>query len=169
MRKHIKHKRIMASDAGKWMAENGHSWAAPRINEGGEKAKLSGSKHRRIRRAKVYSEKLGRWESIKDFVDAHRGHDSRDCLFVPAAQKNVPASVQFCGRSITAARYMCLLTLGTPKYDGAMVRHKCGNGHLSCVNPAHLVWGDVGDNQSDAVVHRFAGESVPDRINAIKR
>ncbi|NKX40333.1 hypothetical protein HGG71_02495, partial [Rhodobacteraceae bacterium R_SAG2] len=92
-----------------------------------------------------------------------------DCLFVPAAQKNVPSRLDFCGNSITAARYMCLLANGTPPTDGMVVRHLCGNGHLSCVNPAHLAWGTQGQNIADATKHRAIGDDATehDRLNAV--
>lgn len=101
------------------------------------------------------------------FVERHRDHKSHDCLFVPAAAKDVPAQVDFGGRNIRAARYMLLLTKGTPPEADMECRHLCGNGHLSCVNPAHLAWGTRGDNISDMGKHRAAGDNVQDRINAI--
>jgi hypothetical protein len=102
-------------------------------------------------------------------VQANRHHVDCDCLFVPAAQPNVPASVEFCGKQISAARYMALLTFGAPKSEGMVVRHLCGNGHLSCVNPAHLAWGTPGDNTSDAVKHRALGDDATehDKFNAV--
>ena len=106
-------------------------------------------------------------ETIKSFVDRHRGHDSNDCLFVPGSVKGAPANVTFCGRQITASRYMTLITHGTPKSEGMVSRHLCGNGHLSCVNPAHLVWGTPSQNRSDENKHRNAGENVQDRIHSI--
>lgn len=36
---------------------------------------------------------------------------------------------------------------------GAMVLHRCGNGHLGCVNPAHLYLGDAKQNAADAARH----------------
>lgn len=169
MSKRIKATRKYSSDAGKWMAENGHAWAKPKANDGGSLAKHSSTKHRRLRRGRVVGDRVSRWEGVKDFVDAHRGYEGQNCLFVPAAQRDVPASVSFLGNHISAARYMCLLTHGAPKYEGAIARHTCGNGHLSCVNPNHIVWGDHGDNQSDANHHRAVGDNVQDRINSVTR
>lgn len=169
MPKNIKHNRCYSTEAGKWMAENGHAWTKPKTNNGGSFAKHSSTKHRRLRRSKVIGDKLSRWESVKDFTDAHRDYGGHDCLFVPAAQRNVPASVSFLGKDISAARYMCILTHGAPKHEGAFARHLCGNGHLSCVNPKHIVWGDRGDNQSDANHHRAIGDNVQDRINSVTR
>lgn len=108
-------------------------------------------------------------ESIKSFVERNREHTGNDCLFVPGADGCRPAQVKFCGRGISAARYMALLTYGTPKSEGMHVRHLCGNGHLSFVNPVHLAWGSPGDNQSDANKHRAIGPdaTTQDKINAV--
>lgn len=169
MTKHIKHNRQNKSLAGKWMAENGHSWGKPKQKPGGENAKTSSTKHKRIRRGKVLGQRVGNWDSVKDFVDAHRSHSGDECVFVPAQAVGSPARVNFLGKVITASRYMCLLTHGAPKYEDAVARHACGNGHLSCINPRHIVWGDRGDNQSDANHHRAVGADVQDRINSLTR
>ena len=92
--------------------------------------------------------------TVKEFVEETRGKKSDECIFVPFAVEGQTAKVKFCGRTISAARYMALLTHGAPNYEGALVRHLCGNGHLSCVNPNHLVWGDDSENMADAVRHR---------------
>jgi HNH endonuclease len=31
--------------------------------------------------------------------------------------------------------------------------HSCGNGHLGCVNPAHMYWGTRKENVADAIAH----------------
>lgn len=169
MSKHIKHKRRYNSLAGQWMAENGHSWQKQKPKPGGTGAKTSSTKHKRIRRSKNLGHNIGNWASVKDFVDAHRHHSDEQCVCVPAAIEGVPARVKFLGKTIPASRYMCILTHGAPKYEGAVARHLCGNGHLSCVNPKHIVWGDGGDNQSDANRHRAVGDNTQDRINSVTR
>lgn len=159
--------RQFRSEAGKWIADNNLSWGKKKQQEGGGRAKLSGTKSVRNRRAKANGEKLGKFETIKDFVEAHRGYEGESCLLVPSALPNAPARVPHCGRNITAARYMLLLTVGVPMSDGMVCRHTCGNGHLSCVNPKHLIWGTQGDNIGDMTKHRHAGDDVQDKIAAI--
>lgn len=150
------------------MAENGHSWGKKTKPVLPKNAKCATGKYVRYRRSRMTGQ--GRVnETVRQFVEDHRGHNGHDCIFVPAAQKDVPASVTFCGNQISAARYMCLLTHGAPKYEGAVTRHLCGNGHLSCVNPNHVVWGDTSDNVSDMVRHKKAGENIQDRIQAVSR
>jgi len=36
--------------------------------------------------------------------------------------------------------------------------HSCGNGHLGCVNPKHLYWGDASQNAKDAAKHKSEGK-----------
>lgn len=107
--------------------------------------------------------------SVKSFVEYHRGTQSHDCIFVPVAIQGRAAAVTFCGRKMSASRYACLLQHGAPKSDGLHARHLCGNGHLNCINPHHLVWGSPGDNIADANKHRALGDdaTVQDKINAI--
>ena len=152
------------TDAGKWLAAQGLQWDRPKHAPTGNKAKLADSRSKRRLRSKN-TNGGNTTKSISDFVKANRNHNGHDCLFVPGAQKDVPASLSWLGKQITAARYMCLLTQGTPPENGMLVRHLCGNGHLSCVNPGHLAWGTASDNASDAAKHRKAGDNVQDRIN----
>ena len=105
--------------------------------------------------------------TVKEFV--HRVRDSYNgdaCIFVPFSIEGRPSRVTFCGRSIPAARYMALLTMGTPPDPSDETRHRCGNGHLSCVNPRHLAWGSRGENISDMVKHRKA-DTAEDRVLAV--
>lgn len=105
----------------------------------------------------IRKRKIGVGVTVENFVRKHRSHkDETDCVFVPGAVEGSPAKVKFCGRTIAAARFMALLTHGTPKSEKMVVRHTCGNGHLSCVNPHHVVWGSQGDNIADANRHRKA-------------
>ena len=151
--------------AGKWMAENGHKWGKGKRPPIGAKAKFSSCKDRRKKRGKNLGQKVKC--SIAEFVEVNQLCSKSGCIFIPGAQRDVPASVVFCGNNISAARYMLLLTQGAPKSTGMVARHLCGNGHLSCVNPNHLAWGSQSDNISDASKHRIAGDHYQDRINAI--
>ncbi len=44
-------------------------------------------------------------------------------------------------------------TKPTPKHETC---HRCGNGHLGCVNPSHLYWGTRKENVADAIRHGTA-------------
>ncbi|MCT4369079.1 HNH endonuclease [Yangia mangrovi] len=60
-----------------------------------------------------------------------------------------------------AHRIMCELKHGTPPFPDAVAMHRCGNGHLGCVNPNHLSWGTVAENNEDkrAAGNQPIGES----------
>ena len=155
------------SEAGKWLEASGAKLRADKQPPQGKFSKKASCKHRRTARSKNLGQAIHAQEVIRDFVEGARHHVGNDCLFVPGAQCGVPAKVKWMDQTIAASRYMCLLTHGRPNSDGMIARHVCGNGHLSCVNPKHIIWGDYGDNQSDARRHFNAGDNVQDRIHAI--
>lgn len=57
------------------------------------------------------------------------------------------------GRGLKAYREMCRLAHGEPPTARHQAAHNCGNGHLGCVNPAHLRWDTPKGNMADKVVH----------------
>jgi len=159
--------------AGQWMAENGHLWGPKNrgIKQGKRAKEMTGPQVRDRRALRLGGRALRdevRSETIKEFVERNRRVDRAECLFVPGAQKEVPAAVIHCGKTISAARYMLLLTQGTPKWENAYATHKCGNGHLSCVNPNCLKWGDPSTNASDAAAHRHC-DTVEEKVSAVDR
>ena len=148
----------MTTDAGKWLAEN-DGLKFDRLAHWGR------HKHAHTDFAAHLRKKAKQPLTVKAFVDANRHAKSAECIFVPDAKKGAPSRVEFCGRKISAARYMALLTYGTPRNEGAVARHLCGNGHLSCINPAHLEWGSETNNRQDAGKHRGL-ETAQDKIHA---
>lgn len=106
--------------------------------------------------------------TIKQFVESVRNTKSEECVFVPGSIKGIPARMNFFERQMTAAKYSLLLKAGTPPKDKEWALHACGNGHLSCVNPNHLYWGDRSDNVSDQGRHRSADtQAVQERIESV--
>lgn len=87
------------------------------------------------------------------WVREHKEVSQHHCLFFPNAVCYSPASARYNYQQMSAARVMCLETHGRPEDDRAVVRHKCGMGNMSCVNPAHLAWGSVQDNGRDTSLH----------------
>lgn len=57
----------------------------------------------------------------------------------------------------TANRLMCILAHGEPPTPKHYAAHSCGNGHLGCVNPRHLSWKTVRENEADKREHGTAG------------
>jgi hypothetical protein len=151
--------------AGEWLKANGLKWDSPTARPKGKMAqKINKRNCREVKAGK----RKGEVCTIKRFVDINRNRKTDDCIFVPHAIRDRPAMIEYCDKSISAAKYMALLMLGTPKEPTHMVRHLCGNGHLSCINGKHLRWGDASDNISDAVRHR-ACKTPQDKIAAVTR
>jgi hypothetical protein len=74
------------------------------------------------------------------------------CIFVPESLPHRVKRVRYNYSMTSAARAMLIHTQGQP--DGErVVAHKCGNGHLSCINPAHLYWATPKENARDMVLH----------------
>jgi hypothetical protein len=83
-----------------------------------------------------------------------------ECLFFPSMVTGRTEKVKYNYRTIAASRAMLLMTQGLPEDEKAMCTHKCGNGHLSCVNPDHLMWGNAATNGRDASLHNSPREFI---------
>lgn len=62
-----------------------------------------------------------------------------------------------------AHRFMCELINGEPSPEKPQAAHRCGNGHLGCVNPRHLSWSNQSDNHKDRRKHGTAATSIGNR------
>ncbi|GFO81788.1 MAG: hypothetical protein A49_14150 [Methyloceanibacter sp.] len=88
-----------------------------------------------------------------------RDYGGDECLLFPfRTQKNPRGTVTLNNNPMFAHRAMCFLAHGNPPGDKPMALHRCGNGHLGCVNPNHLYWGDRHDNGCDASHHSVDGK-----------
>lgn len=57
------------------------------------------------------------------------------------------------GKTRKVSRVVCESVHGpapSKRHQGA---HSCGNGHIGCVNPKHLRWATISENQMDRVEH----------------
>lgn len=61
-----------------------------------------------------------------------------------------------------AARIVCELVNGAPPSPQSMALHKCGEGHLGCINADCLYWGTHQDNMADMLTH---GRSCRGELN----
>lgn len=89
-----------------------------------------------------------------EFLLEHAEHAGDDCLIWPYYRgRNGYAKMTFEGTPMNAHRMMCRLTKGEPIGKRSTARHLCGNGHMGCVNPKHLAWGTVKENNHDRFDH----------------
>lgn len=96
-------------------------------------------------------------EWLRDMQD----FSGSECLFFPSAMAGLPERVRYNYRQMPAARAMLLMTQRTAPDGKPFAVHKCGMGHMSCVNPAHLAWGTAKSNADDREIHN-RDISVPD-------
>lgn len=92
---------------------------------------------------------------------------ANDCLPWPYARNaSGYGNVFVDGITTTASRFLCQRTLGQPPSPEHEAAHSCGNGHLGCVNPKHLRWATVQENQMEAVEHlnRFGDRTHQHKI-----
>lgn len=88
------------------------------------------------------------------FRDNVLGYTGNECLIWPFDRNNKGyARLTIDGVRLLLHRHICRLKNGEPpepKYDAA---HSCGNGHLGCVNPRHLLWKTRKENEADKILH----------------
>lgn len=83
------------------------------------------------------------------------------CLLFPFRTAASPrGSVTYNFKRVGAPRAMCTMVNKLPPEGKSMALHRCGNGHLGCVTPKHLYWGDRSDNARDA--HRHVRDGKPE-------
>jgi hypothetical protein len=86
-----------------------------------------------------------------------RAYSGDKCILFPFRTASCPRGrVTYNYKNMETHRAMCLMVHKLPPEGKPMALHRCGNGHLGCVNPNHLYWGDQSDNNRDA--HRHAKE-----------
>jgi hypothetical protein len=81
----------------------------------------------------------------------HVNHNGEACLIWPFAFNSAGyGNFMVHKKKQYAHRYMCLLVHGDPP-ETFQAAHACGN--TKCVNPRHLSWKSIGDNQLDRRIH----------------
>lgn len=122
---------------------------------------------------------MGPKSKTAEYLFKHVNHIGSDCLSWPYGrdgQGYARAKVKGFETRL-AHRIMCELVNGPPPFEGAVTRHSCGMGHKGCVNPNHLKWGTVAENNADKELHgnkpvgEKCGVSVlnPEKVRIIRR
>lgn len=89
----------------------------------------------------------------EEFLRAHQSNQEDECLSWPFGRDSIGyGRAKVTGYSTRLAhRIMCEMAHGKPPSPKSVARHTCGNGHMGCVNPKHLCWGSVADNNQDKI------------------
>jgi len=85
----------------------------------------------------------------------HVNHVGQNCLKWPFAFNKFTGYATFGmeGKIRYAHRWMCEQKNGPPPSPKSEAAHTCGNAHMQCVNPNHLVWKTRKGNAQDRVKH----------------
>lgn len=84
---------------------------------------------------------------------AHVNWGGEECLIWPFSCSHSRPRLGYLGKHYSASRMMCEFVNGAPPSPEHEAAHTCGNGHLACVHPQHLVWKTKSENQLDRAAH----------------
>jgi len=94
------------------------------------------------------------------WLETHKHYDGTDCLIWPFGSQGKHKSgapgygqAVLNGKNIGAHVLMCVLAHGEKPFEGSIVAHTCGKGHLGCVAPNHLKWSTYAGNSADRYSH----------------
>ena len=110
------------------------------------------------RRLQRHGDPLGRKArklgSVKRWVaEVALKYEGEECLSWPFVRsKKGYAHWTVGGRPQNASRVICQMFHGKPPSQKHVCAHSCFNGHLGCVNPHHLRWATVSENEMDKVL-----------------
>lgn len=91
------------------------------------------------------------------FVNELILNETNECVLWPyATGDDGYGTVVLKGKTVRVHRYICTEINGDPE-DDSVCCHSCGNGHLGCVTPKHLRWGDQIENWEDRKYHQKYG------------
>ncbi len=103
------------------------------------------------------------FEQHVSFLEKAMLYTGDECLIWPFGRISSGYGIRGAAKERLVHRYVCERIRGPAPPDKPMALHSCGNGHLACVNPKHLRWGDGFDNAADARMHRIQGKMSHDR------
>jgi predicted XRE-type DNA-binding protein len=87
------------------------------------------------------------------WLSDHARYSDDNCLTWPFGGANGYGTFSFNGKMHYAHRFMCEMVHGPAPGRNYHASHSCGRGHLGCVNPRHLSWKTVSENQLDRAEH----------------
>lgn len=91
---------------------------------------------------------------VSDWLREHIGYSGDGCLTWPFARDVYGYGLfGYEGKVQAAHRIMCKLVHGEPPTPDHVASHDCGNGHLGCVHPKHLLWKTRSEDCVDRARH----------------
>lgn len=92
--------------------------------------------------------------ALLKFLLEHVGYEGDDCVLWPYARdENGYGKLWYKGKNVKASRAMCLEAHGEPPTPEHEAAHSCGKGHLGCINPNHIRWATMLENEHDKLLH----------------
>jgi hypothetical protein len=87
------------------------------------------------------------------FLTGLVGFEGSECVTWPFGERaNGYGLITYRGVNMNASRAICILAHGEPR-AGLVAAHSCGKGHLGCVNPNHIRWATIAENNQDTLSH----------------
>jgi hypothetical protein len=91
------------------------------------------------------------------WIRAYVSYEGDDCVTWPYARVGGYGHLGFEGAMYYAHRVMCEYIHGPAPSRKHHAAHSCGKGHEGCVNPKHISWKTVSENQLDRRIHGTTG------------
>lgn len=108
-------------------------------------------------RWRKYGDPLGGgidYRTAQEFMKSLTSTDAEECITWPFGKtKDGYGRINWKGVSQGAHVVATTFSNGPKPSAKHEACHRCGNGHLGCVNPKHLYWGTRKDNVQDAIRH----------------
>lgn len=110
-----------------------------------------------LKRLKLYGdpllgEKRFKGEAYKYLIDVLNKEHNDECLIWPYKLDNKGyGQLNHEKKRISVHQFACEYVNGPMPTNMFLTRHLCGNGHLGCFNPKHLVWGTYSENTIDYI------------------
>lgn len=91
---------------------------------------------------------------VRRWIEAHLTYQEDDCLSWPFSRNETGrGSATWAGRTSSAPNIICTVVHGAAPTPGHQAAHSCGKGHEGCVNPRHLRWATLSENERDKRAH----------------
>lgn len=106
---------------------------------------------------------------VRDYMNMHLSKETDECFPWPySTTEDGYARIRIDGKDFRVHQIACELANGPKPNEESVVRHLCGNGHLGCFNPRHVVWGTVTENNRDRIDHETITRGTDNHFHKLK-